>query len=82
MDYTKQCWYCGKVTMQLVDSYYKCSSCGATWNEQPTLTAPDVERGSVTWSGSDGKRHRERALHPSKIAQRKAAKVRKAKGAN
>jgi len=35
MDYTKQCWYCGEVTMVDKGDYYQCSSCGTTWNEQP-----------------------------------------------
>jgi tRNA(Ile2) C34 agmatinyltransferase TiaS len=35
MDYTKTCWYCKKDTVDKVDGYYKCSECGATWNETP-----------------------------------------------
>jgi len=35
MDYTKTCWFCGKDTIQPKDSYFQCSECGATWNEQP-----------------------------------------------
>ena len=37
MDYTKKCWYCGKQTMESKGSYYQCTECGATWNEQPAL---------------------------------------------
>ena len=37
MDFKKQCWYCGKLAMQLKDSFYQCSACGATWNSQPDL---------------------------------------------
>lgn len=38
IDNSRTCWSCGKDTMQPVDSYYKCSSCGATWVPQPNLT--------------------------------------------
>lgn len=37
MDYSKQCWSCGEKTMEPRDTHYQCTSCGATWNEQPTL---------------------------------------------
>jgi len=35
MDYTKQCWSCGKVTMVNKGDYYQCSECGATHCEVP-----------------------------------------------
>lgn len=35
IDYTKECWCCGKDTLVSQGDYYKCSSCWATWNEQP-----------------------------------------------
>ncbi len=44
MDYTKQCWFCKKVTMEPIEGYYKCSDCGATWNSQPADgTYMDIE---------------------------------------
>jgi len=35
MNYTKQCWSCGKDTMVNQGDYHQCSECGATWNEPP-----------------------------------------------
>ena len=35
MNYTKQCWSCGKDTMVNKGDYYQCSECGATWNDTP-----------------------------------------------
>jgi len=32
-DYTKICWSCGKKTTQPEGSFYRCSSCGATYND-------------------------------------------------
>lgn len=37
MDYTKQCWYCGKVTMVNKGDYYQCTECGATWSKPPQM---------------------------------------------
>lgn len=37
MDATIECWYCGKSTMVPVGDYYRCTECGATWNEQPSM---------------------------------------------
>ena len=35
MDNTNQCWLCGKKAMESEGSYYRCTACGSTWNEQP-----------------------------------------------
>lgn len=35
MDYTKECWFCGKKALVPKGTYYQCSECGATWNEVP-----------------------------------------------
>ena len=37
MNYKEQCWFCGKNTMEPEDTYYQCTSCGATWVDQPEL---------------------------------------------
>ncbi|MCK4722501.1 MAG: hypothetical protein KAT75_04315 [Dehalococcoidia bacterium] len=37
MNYKEQCWFCGQNTMQPVNTWYKCTSCGATWVDQPEL---------------------------------------------
>jgi len=38
------CWNC-KTALDIKGSYYQCSSCGATWNELPTLGEfIDIER--------------------------------------
>lgn len=79
-DYTKQCWSCGKVTMVNKGDYYLCSECGATWNELPTPTFTEIERGSISWRDDKGRRHRASAYHVTSRAQKKAAKVRVAKG--
>lgn len=39
-DYTKVCWYCGKRDMEVKGTYFQCRSCGATWNDVPSL-GPD-----------------------------------------
>lgn len=35
IDYTKQCWFCGKQSMKPEASFYRCTECGATYVEQP-----------------------------------------------
>lgn len=37
MNYKETCWFCGKDTMEPVSTWYRCTSCGATWTEQPAL---------------------------------------------
>ena len=76
MDYTKQCWNCGKVTVEAEGSYYRCKECGATWNETRHLEPSPVAAGSVSFTGSDGQRHRESSPKPSKSAVVKARKRR------
>jgi len=35
-DKHRWCWHCGKDTMRPDGNFYRCSSCGATWNDLPT----------------------------------------------
>jgi len=42
IDYTKQCWYCGKVIMVPKGNYYECSECGATHTKLPDLGQYDA----------------------------------------
>ncbi len=37
---SKQCWSCGLPKMLPVDTYYKCSECGATWSFTEINRAP------------------------------------------
>ena len=59
MDFTKTCWYCYENTMELLDGYYRCIECGATWNEVPKLGVAIVEvrrdwcRGETSGSPTD-----------------------------
>uniref|UniRef100_A0A6M3Y566 Uncharacterized protein n=1 Tax=viral metagenome TaxID=1070528 RepID=A0A6M3Y566_9ZZZZ len=43
MNYTKTCWYCKIGTMQPKCDYYLCTECGATWNEQPSMTGSFID---------------------------------------
>ena len=81
MNYSKKCWACGKVPMEATGSYFKCSSCGATWNFCVGLGAQEVERGSISWVTDNGEHHRMPAHHVTKAAARKAAKARALKKA-
>lgn len=37
MDYKKTGWFCGQNTMEPVSTWYRCTSCWATFVEQPSL---------------------------------------------
>lgn len=51
-----KCWYCGKVTMEPFETYFKCASCGATHVPRiklgpPAVTEPrDHGLGRITYS--------------------------------
>jgi len=63
------CWNC-KTAMDIEGNYYKCSRCGATWNEIPTLgTFIDIE---VHKDGKDGTK----AYRPVKRRPRAKSKAR------
>lgn len=78
MDYSIQCWACGKVPMVDRGAYYQCSECGATWNNVPQLGPP------TTILEHDETRARIKDLHnwsysPTPGVTRKARKAREAK---
>jgi len=58
IDYTKECWYCSKKSMQNKGDYYQCERCGATWNKIPTGDnfALTREKNPAT-GGTKGKAH-------------------------
>ena len=43
MDYRRQCWSCGKDTMKPVETWYQCTSCGATWVDLPSLSQTYID---------------------------------------
>ena len=42
MNFTKQCWSCGKETVFPIKNYYECTECGATYNELPPPSPFDL----------------------------------------
>ena len=79
MDYSKQCWFCGKVTMVKKGNYYQCSECGATWNEQPNPCGETRVLKRDFSLGSNGV-NRVETYSPSHLTQEAARKARGAKG--
>lgn len=77
MDYTKQCWSCGKVTMEPRGDFYQCSSCGATWNELPTSDFSPLAEHGFYLKDNEGT-VLTRAQRPSKTVTRRASKAREA----
>ena len=74
MDYSKQCWYCGKPAIVLKGNFYQCKECGATWVKLPK---PQMFIDIVSETGgSDGlhklkpKKTRGRKLPPLTAAQK------------
>ena len=78
-DYTKECWFCGQVTMVNKGNYYLCSSCGATWNPVPKPGASPVTLEDAVSSGSPRPR-RDTHFRPSGVTTAKARKAREASG--
>ena len=79
MDYTKQCWYCGKRTMKPDARGFRCKSCGATFNKLPRLEASPISPGFVIWTNGKGQRYQEGSLKPSKSLASKVRKEREGK---
>lgn len=42
MNYHKQCWYCGKLTMAPVGNHYQCTKCDATYCDLPKPTFSEL----------------------------------------
>ncbi len=40
--YERQCWYCKSRDLEDKGDYAQCRSCGATWNEVPTMGIPPM----------------------------------------
>ena len=75
IDHSRQCWSCGKLTMEPIEGYYKCSKCGATWTPMPKIGPPEVlvrDR----WTGGAPREGSDTDYRPSAAAQRRAAKAR------
>ena len=57
----KYCWSCGQETMQPEGSFYRCTNCGATYNDLP---APGIHYLRNTWIDERGLNH----WHPIGVA--------------
>jgi len=75
IDHSRQCWNCGKLTMEPVEGYYKCSKCGASWNETPK--PGPVELLAINrWTGRPTQGEDDSMGTPSAAVLRRAAKAR------
>ena len=74
MNYQEECWSCHKQTMDPEGSFYRCSNCGATWNEQSQAkTYLDVASDSQGAQGS-------KSSHPVRKSGRQIAGLTKEQG--
>ena len=74
-DYKKVCWSCGAEDMEPVESYYRCRSCGATYNVPVHLGADPM---TVVDDETGGSPRERRPTHgrPSGRIVRSAEKAR------
>jgi len=77
-DHTKVCWYCRSKNVKLVETWYQCQDCDATYTPLTTLGDDVLKRGSVD-STLHGRRRTRPANHPSESVMREAAAARQAK---